>query len=315
MRFKGLDLNLLVALDVLLETHSVSRAAERTHLSQAAMSAALGRLRQYFGDALLVVHGKRMYLTAYAESLIPQVRECLRQVEGLIATSPSFDPATSQRTFRLIASDYVAAVLVVPLTARLVTAAPHVRIELLLPSDRVHELIEDGDADLLLTPQEYISPDLPADFLYEERHVVVGWRDNPLVKRPISEHDLLRAGHVGVTIGNLRTASFGDRQLEQLGKVRHVEILAPSFTMVPWLLLGTPRLAIMHERLAVAMAAHFAIAHVELPFEFPPMREMAQFHSARARDEGLSWLRQELATIAGGIVRPAGASSGAAVPR
>ena len=71
MRFKGLDLNLLVALNGLMETRSVSRAAERLHLSQPAMSAALGRLRDYFGDELLVLQGKRMFPTAYAEALMP----------------------------------------------------------------------------------------------------------------------------------------------------------------------------------------------------------------------------------------------------
>ncbi len=77
MRFKGLDLNLLVALDALLETRSVSRAAERLNLSQPAMSAALSRLRGYFRDELLVVQGKQMYPTPYAEVLFPQLRECL----------------------------------------------------------------------------------------------------------------------------------------------------------------------------------------------------------------------------------------------
>jgi glyoxylase-like metal-dependent hydrolase (beta-lactamase superfamily II) len=127
MRFKGLDLNLLVALDTLVETRSVSRSAERMNLSQPAMSSALGRLRDYFKDDILVSHGKRMHPTAYAESLLPQVREALRGIEALIGTSTQFDPATSPRTFRLIASDYITAALVVPLVARLSEVAPNVR--------------------------------------------------------------------------------------------------------------------------------------------------------------------------------------------
>ncbi len=105
MRFKGLDLNLLLAFDALLERRSVTRAAEHMHLSQAAMSSALGRLREFFGDELLVVSGKRMYPTAFAQTLRPQVREFVRQLDLLVSTLPGFDPATSQRAFRLIASD------------------------------------------------------------------------------------------------------------------------------------------------------------------------------------------------------------------
>ena len=303
MRFKGLDLNLLMAFDTLLHTRSVSRAADRMHLSQAAMSSALGRLRDYFGDQILVVQGKRMYPTAFAQSLAPQVRECLRQVEAVIATSPTFDPATSARSFRIVGSDYITAVLLAPLVAKLVESAPAIRIEIMLPSEAIYPQLEEGYLDLLITPEQYVAPDLPTELLYEERHVVVGWSGNALVKGPISEEALFAAGHISVTIGNSRTTSFADRQLETLGKKRHVEVIAPSFTTVPWLLEGTNRLAIMHERLAVAMARHFPIAHTALPFEMRPMREMLQYHFARAADEGISWLREQMKALAQSIDR------------
>jgi DNA-binding transcriptional LysR family regulator len=306
MRFKGLDLNLLMAFDALLDTRSVSRAADRMHLSQAAMSSALGRLREYFGDEILIVQGKRMYPTAFAESLVPRVKECLRQVEEVISTSPTFDPATSQRTFRIVASDYVTGVLLAPLVADLVHTAPRIRIEILLPHDDVVSQIEDGDIDLLITPEDYVSNDLPAEVLYEEEHVVAGWSENPLVQKAISESDLFAAGHVAVSIGNQRVVSYGDKQLESLGKTRRVEVVAPSFTLVPWLLEGTQRLALMHERLAISMARHFPIAYTALPFPMPPLKEMVQFHVARASDEGLTWLRGELRTIADRIVRNRG---------
>jgi len=303
VRFKGLDLNLLIAFEALLETRSVSRAAERMNLSQAAMSSALGRLRDYFGDEILVVDRKRMYPTAFAESLMPQVRDCLRHLGDLVATTRSFDPATSRRTFRIVASDYVSTVLLVPLAAHLVDVAPNLCLEILLPSELVLKQIEDGTVDLLITPQDYVSPELPAVLLYEEQHVVVGWRENPLVQRPISEDELFVCGHVSVTIGNQRTTAFGDRQLENLGKTRRIEVTVPSFTMVPWFLNNTQRLAIMHERLALVMGRHFPLAHVPLPFPFPIMKEMAQFRFARANDEGLTWLRQEMKTFAEQIVR------------
>src|SRR3954466_10757519 len=105
MRFKGLDLNLLAACDALMTTRSVSRSAERLNLSQPAMSAALARLRQFFGDELLVLQGKRMHPTAFADELMPQVRESLQALEAILAQSPNFDPATSQRSFRIVTSD------------------------------------------------------------------------------------------------------------------------------------------------------------------------------------------------------------------
>ena len=115
MRFKRFDLNLLLVLDTLLRERSVSRAAEQLNLSQPAMSAALGRLRSYFNDQILVSHGKRMLPTAHAQSLSPMVMKTLADIEALISASTVFDPSTSQRTFRICASDYVTTVLLVPL--------------------------------------------------------------------------------------------------------------------------------------------------------------------------------------------------------
>jgi LysR family nod box-dependent transcriptional activator len=294
MRFKGLDLNLLVAFNVLIETRSVSRAAEQLHLSQPAMSAALGRLRDYFGDDLLVLQGKRMFPTAYAESLVPMVQDTLRQIDALISTSTSFDPATSQRTFRLIASDYITAAIIAPLSRRLATSAPTIRLESILPSDGSADLIAQGAFDLLITPEDFINPNQPAELLFEERHVVIGWNRNPVFDRSVTEADLMEASHVGIQMGNQRTSAFADKMMEQMGRIRRIDMTASSFTVVPWLIIETHRLALMHERLARQMASMFPLAIAQIPFDFPLMREMMQYNRARANDEGLQWLREQL---------------------
>jgi LysR family nod box-dependent transcriptional activator len=294
MRFKGLDLNLLVAFDTLLELRSVTRAAERLHLSQGAMSATLSRLRESFADEILIPRGKRMYPTAFAQNLVPQVQACLRQIDEMWVTSSKFDPCHSQRVFRIVASDYITTVVLVPLIARLALSAPGVRTEILSLSDMELSQIENGDVDLLITPSDYVAPDLPTELLFEENHVVVGWKGNPALREGLTEAAFFAAGHVSVVFGNQRTLAFSDRMLENLGKARRVEVIAPSFTVLPWLLLGSPRLAIMQERLARAMTERFDIAYVPLPCPIPPMREMIQYHFTRSADAGLSWFREQL---------------------
>lgn len=294
MRFRGLDLNLLVAFNELMEARSVSRAAAKLNLSQPAMSAALGRLRDYFGDELLVSQGKRMFPTPYAESLVPMVQDTLRRIDALITTSTSFEPESSQRVFRLIASDYITAAVIAPLSRRLARIAPGIRIEVVLPSDGSAELIAQGVFDLMITPEEFISSGQPAELLFEERHVVVGWNRNPLFGRDVTLLDVLSTGHVAVQMGNQRTNAFAESVMEKLGHFRRVEVTASSFTMVPWLLIETDRLALMHERLARRMSDMFPLAIAPIPFDFPPMREMMQFNQARAKDEGLMWMREEL---------------------
>lgn len=294
MRFKGLDLNLLGVFDTLMRTRSVSRTAEELNLSQPAISSALKRLRDYFGDEILIAHNKRMLPTAYAESLLPQVRDSLSAIEGLIATSTRFDPATSKRTFRLAASDYMATAIFAPLSRKLASEAPSVQLELLLNDEQSLGQLEQGAVDLLVMPEGYTARDLPAEHLLDERHVVVGWRDNPLLAAPLDEATFLSAGHIQVAIGSHRTLVFGDRELNLMGKRRRIELIASSFAVVPWLLLETNRLALMHERLALVMAEHHPIAIADIPFDFPVMREMVQYHPARANDPGLVWLRERL---------------------
>src|SRR4051812_4555036 len=104
MRFERLDLNLLVAFDALIEDRSVSMAAKRLFLSQPALSGALNRLRDFFGDELLVPSGRQMIPTPKAEELRGPVREALMLIRSRITTPSTFDPATADRLFSLAAS-------------------------------------------------------------------------------------------------------------------------------------------------------------------------------------------------------------------
>ena len=290
MRFKGLDLNLLVAFDALMVDRSVSRAAQRVNLSQPAMSNALSRLRAYFGDDLLIAHNKRMYPTPFAETLIPQVQAALATMESVVATSRHFDPATSSRTFRVMTSDYIATAVLFPMITRLASAAPGVRVELLLPSQRRIELLDNGNIDLLITLEAYLTPELPSDFLLEDRYWLVGRADHPALVEGITLETMQAYEHVMVAIGEERLPSFGDAYLDRIGIQRRVAMTAPNFAMLPWLLQETDWLTLMQGRLAHLMQRNFAIKIVPPPVQIPPLVEMAQYHVTRSNDPGLRWL-------------------------
>lgn len=290
VRFKGLDLNLLVAFDALMVDRSVSRAADRVNLSQPAMSNALSRLRAYFGDDLLIAHNKRMYPTPFAETLIPQVQAALATMESVVATSRHFDPATSSRTFRVMTSDYISTAVLFPMITRLASTAPGVRIELLLPSQRRIELLDNGNIDLLITLEAYLTPELPSDFLLEDRYWLVGRADHPALVEGITLETIQAYEHVMVAIGEERLPSFGDAYLDRIGIQRRVAMTAPNFAMLPWLLQETDWLTLMQGRLAHLMQRNFAIAIVPPPVPIPPLIEMAQYHVTRSNDPGLRWL-------------------------
>jgi LysR family transcriptional regulator, nod-box dependent transcriptional activator len=294
MRFNGLDLNLLLAFQVLLEERNVTRAARRLNISQPAMSAALSRLRDYFQDDLLIIQGRQMHPTERAESLAGPVHKFLADLDALLTSAATFDAATTQRTFRLVASDYITASVIGPLTRRLTDSAPRVRLEIMLPCEEAAQLVMEGQADLIITPDDFIDPDQPAELLCEERQLVVGWNENPALAGGISATDFERLGHVAVHVGSNRVPSFADRQLERMGYRRRIDVTCGCFTLLPWLICGTHRLTVLHERLARQIAARFPLALAEIPFDFPVMREMIQYHKAREADQGLRWLRREL---------------------
>ena len=296
MRLDNFDLNLLVAFEVLLEERSVTRAARRLNVTQSAMSAALKRLRESFQDELLILHGKKMIPTQHALTLAPEVSGTLVRLKGLIATSTRFDPATSIRQFRVNASDYITTVLLAPLIEELQQEAPGVRLQLSLPGSSSTSLLEAGEIDLILTPEEFMEGDHPRELLFEERFVIAGANGNRIFAEPMTRETFLEAGHIAVRISNQDT--FIERELLKIVPERRIEVSAQSFIQVPWLLIGTKRLSVMHERLAQVAAPLLGLTTVEPPFQLPSMQEMMQHHIARSKDAGLSWLRRRITEYA-----------------
>ena len=150
MRFDGLDLNLLVALDILLTEKNITRAGEKLFLSQPATSAALARLRDYFEDDLLVQVGRSMVLTPMGENLAKPVGDLLIQMRTVLNNKNKFDPSTAKRKFTVMASDYTGNVLLPRLNQLLYRLAPQCSIEQLMPSTEAEKQIERGKVDILL---------------------------------------------------------------------------------------------------------------------------------------------------------------------
>jgi LysR family transcriptional regulator, nod-box dependent transcriptional activator len=298
MRFERLDLNLLVALDALLAERSVSLAAERICLSQSATSSALGRLREYFADDLLVVKGRQMVLTSRAESLVEPVRAVLEQIRATISVSQPFDPATSDRKIRLMASDYLTEVLLAAALSELLTAAPHMQFEIAPMADSLSDALERGVIDILICIDYAISADHPSQILFEDDYVVVGWRDSPAMALPMTKELYFELNHVTARFGLARTPVFEDWFVRRQSQQRRVDVVAPSFLSVPGFVIGTNRIATMHRRLAVKLAAHLPITIKEVPLSIPRIREAVQWHISNNNDHAIRWVVERLVAVA-----------------
>lgn len=294
MRFKKLDLNLLVALDALLQERSVSLAADRLGLSQSATSSALGRLRDYFDDELLTLKGRHMVRTARAEELIIPVGQVLDQIDSTIAMSQPFDPTHSDRTVSLLASDYVVEVLLKPAFLSLLEEAPGMQIEILPLVEDVVEELQRGRADLLITIDTAISTELPSLELFQDDYVVAMWSGNLLVGPAITKEQYQQLGHVVTRFGRQRMPSFEEWALKGQSVQRRIEIIAPNFITVGSLLIGTDRIATMHRKLAHALAKVHPLRIAEVPFEIPGVRLAAQWSHSSTKDPAVMWLLQQL---------------------
>lgn len=301
MRFNKLDLNLLVALDVLLKVRSVTKAAELMSLSPSAVSNALSRLREYFDDELLVQIGRKMELTPRAQALQEEVRDVLLRIDSRIASQPVFDPRHSDRTFRIFVSDYTQMVLMPGVMHLAAKAGSTAQLQLLPQVAQPHRDLERGEADLLIIPTGFMSPDHPKEVLYREDFVCMVWRDSPLASGELTLERYAEAGHAVTQPGGGRVDAFEGWFLRRYGVTRRVAASTFSFVSLPALVVGTDLIATVHERVARRLVTAWPLEIRPTPVPFDKMEQAVQWHKFRTKDPGLVWLRGLLAQAARNI--------------
>ncbi len=224
---RRIDLNLLVALEALLEEKNVTRAAHRLGMSQPAASRALGRLRALFSDALLVDGPGGYGLSARAEELRPLLRRTLAGV-GEMLEANRFDPAAATGQIRLLMPDLQAAVLAPHLLARLAREAPSLDLDIAAPGTNGMEALEQGTADAMVA----LIDDAPAGInrrrLYDEKLVTLMRADHPARARKLTLARFLALEHIVVSVTGIGPAPV-DAALARLGRTRRVKLRVPNF--------------------------------------------------------------------------------------
>ncbi|WP_085026072.1 LysR family transcriptional regulator [Ensifer aridi] len=294
MRFKGLDLNLLVALDALMTERNLTAAARRINLSQSAMSAAVARLRTYFRDELFTMAGREFIPTPRAEGLASAVREALLQIQHSIVSWEPFKPGHSNRRFKIMLSDYVTLVFFEKIVERAAREAPSVSFDCRPPADDNEDLLRRGDVDLIILPEMLMSTTTPRARLFDDVHVCVGCRSNKQLSEPLTFERYMSMGHVVVRFGNSRRPGLEEWYLLEHGLKKRIDVFVQGFTMIPPMLLGTDRIGTMPLRLAQLFAKTIPLQIVELPLRVPPITEAVQWPALHDSDPASLWLREML---------------------
>ena len=297
MRFKGLDLNLLLTLQVLLDEHSVSAAAERLNVTQPAISSALKRLREYFNDELLIANGKQLVPSSHALQIAPQLNALLRDVDLFVSRNRHFSPTTLTRRFTLAANDYFCSVILAPLMTRLLAAAPQVELTIVPMDTSIPARINRAEVDLAFSPEDTIGEALASECLFQEGLAVLGCQSNTVFDGGLSVEDIRGAAHALVDLTGVSHKSLVRKKLRAMGINVNNQVTLPSFLIAPELIQNTPLITLVHRRLAKKLCQNLPLQLAELP---APMQALSEFdyccyyHKARFSDPGLQWLLAQI---------------------
>lgn len=290
------DFNLLLALDTLLSERSVTRAADRLCVTQPALSGSLQRLRQHFDDPLLLRVGREMELTPKARALIEPVRTALLHINAALETQAIFDPATSERTFRVAMSDYCVHIFLPKVVRILAVRAPQLRLMIENVFGPSFSRLEGGDIDLVITHgdrslfgREGRDVDLMTADLFGDSFVCVVARDHP-IGDSMTKDDYLSYPHALAFFGaNVRTVE--EAEIERRGIVIKELLHVPTFAGLLQMLPGTELIATVQSKLAEQLADTQKVRVMKPPMNLGTLKETLIWHNRSDDDPGHIWLR------------------------
>jgi DNA-binding transcriptional LysR family regulator len=286
----SLDLNLLVALDVLLEEQSVQGAAHRLHLSEPAMSRTLGRIRKALGDPVLVRAGRRMVPTPHALAVRAEVSAVVERARALFAPGRDTDLRTVSRTFTILGHDAIAAVHGAALYARAAEQAPGIRIRFLAESHVDAPFLRQGTADLEVGVVDSTAPEVHVESLHEDRMVGVVRPGHPLLEGKLTpERFATEADHLNVSRRGKLHGPI-DAALAELGLERRVVGTVGTFPASLFVLRDTDLVGLISSW-SLPLAATLGLVTFEVPLQLPALRLGLAWHPRHDADPAHAWLR------------------------
>ncbi|HEY1620281.1 MAG TPA: LysR family transcriptional regulator [Streptosporangiaceae bacterium] len=297
------DLNLLVALDVLLEEQSVTAAASRLNLSVPATSRTLARIRQAFSDPILVRAGRGLVPTPHALAIRDEVHALVAQGRDLFQAGRALDPASLERRFAIRASDSLVTQFAPPLLARIARQAPGVTLRFAAEGEEDLAPLRDGSIDLDLGVIRDFGPEVRTMALYEDQMVGLVAPGHPLASGRVTLRRLAAVPHVAVSRRGRVTGPLDD-VLRQAGLTRRVAAVVPSYLTAAFLILTTDLTGLLAGFAARPIAAATGAHLYPVPAPLPPLPISAAWHARHDADPAHRWLRAQVRAIARDLAGP-----------
>ncbi|MFO0749501.1 MAG: LysR family transcriptional regulator [Myxococcota bacterium] len=292
---RSLDLNLLTALDALLDEHSVAKAAARLHLSPPAMSRTLGRIREATGDPILARAGRRLVPTPLALAMRERVRQVVAEAAALLSPVAPVEPARFERRLALRVDDAVTAVLGPPLMAALQERAPGVTLVFRAEGDEDVDALRDGRVDLDLGVQGALGLEIRTRKLIDDERVVLT-RGCSRRRRPMSLRQLAAREHIDVSRRG-RVRGPLDEVLAAAGLARTVRAVVPNQLAAAVLVAQSDLVSLVSRAFARAIGATLDVGFAPLPVSLGTVPIALAWHPRFDADPVHAWLRDELRRI------------------
>lgn len=296
-----LDLNLLTALDALLDERSVGAAADRLNLSQPAMSRTLSRIRRATGDEILVRSGRSMLPTPYAERIRGEVHQLVVRAQAIFTPSADIDPSTLDITFTVQCNDVIASALVPRLAARVASIAPKVCVRVLGEADTNVDELRRGNVDLQLTDETEHAADVSTMTIMTDSLVTIARHDVSV--NPATMPGFAALGHVVISRRGRRRNRIDDI-LAAEGLVRRVALTVPTLATA----LQAVAIADLVTIAPAILAGHQLRPELQvfpLPMPTPEIPAVMAWHTRHEQDGAHRWLRamvgETLTSIAGDL--------------
>ncbi|WP_306112554.1 MULTISPECIES: LysR family transcriptional regulator [unclassified Roseovarius] len=289
----------LKALNVLLSERHVSHAAERLGMSQPAMSMLLKRLRTVFDDPLLVRNGNSHSLTDAAEDLRPRICDMIKDLEDLLEHGSQFRPDRSDRSFTLILTDYIDAILVPGLHRRFQQIAPGIELKIVGPDPfRLGRAFGEGRVDLTVSYFPNPPTDLVTRSVLTDHMVCVTRKGHPALASAINLEIFCKLDHVVIEPGQASMyRAVLDEALAREGFARRVAVSKPDFLGVPFLLEESDLVAAMPEKLAALFIQRFDLLTFQPPIHLPKLDIRMMWNRSTHRSAAHVWLREQILEI------------------
>ena len=292
MKLSDIDLNLFVVFDAIYTEGNLTRAGEIIGITQPAVSNSLSRLRNVFDDPLFVRTAEGMVPTPVAQNIVGPIRQALGLIRSSVQESEIFNPAASDKRFRISMTDLSQSIVLPFLFGRIKREAPHVSIDCYHVRRRDLNIeLASGNLDLAIDIPLTPDPQIKQAALFSYPHVCVIRKNHSAIKKELTTEQYLGLGHIHISS---RRGGLGhvDLALGKMGKRRHISLRTQHYLATPEMVSKTDLALTVPRVFADFLVTQYPVQYLELPFNVPNLETHLYWHESTEQDQANRWLRE-----------------------